>query len=182
MSGGRDQASHACCANSCRYGSSHHGTRHSPVRDIVAQRMDAARLLDAGLFLGQVVHVRRTVAAQRSARDGAREQPMGRAHAAPVGAQLLQQPGREWHVAVLASLALLDPQEHAPGIDVGHAQARQFAAPKPGGVGGHRQGTVLGVGRHREQPQQFVAIEDLGQGWRVSWRRADRSAARATRA
>ena len=130
----------------------------------MAQRMDAARLLDAGLFLGQVVHVRRTVAAQRSARDGAREQPMGRAHAAPVGAQLLQQPGREWHVAVLASLALLDPQEHAPGIDVGHAQARQFAAPKPGAVGGHQQGTVLGVGRHREQPQQFVMIEDLGQG------------------
>ena len=89
---------------------------------------------------------------------------MGRAHAAPVGAQLLQQPGREWHVAVLASLALLDPQEHAPGIDIGHAQARQFAAPKPGAVGGHQQGTVLGVRGDGEQPQQFVMIEDLGQG------------------
>ena len=38
MSGGQDQASHACFANSCRYGSSHHGTRHSTVRDIVTQR------------------------------------------------------------------------------------------------------------------------------------------------
>ena len=95
-------------------------------------------------------------------------QPPGVASELKQGARsgVEQQPVDRHRVAVLASLALVDPQEHAPGIDIGHAQARQFAAPKPGGVGGHQQGTALGVGRHREQPQQFVMIEDLGQGGR----------------
>ena len=39
MSGGRGQASHAGRENSCRYGSSHHGARHSPAGDIVPQHM-----------------------------------------------------------------------------------------------------------------------------------------------
>src|SRR5260370_37421970 len=47
---------------------------------------------------------------------------------------------REHRVAILAALALLDPQHHALGVDVGHLQGRNL---------GHAQARTIGHAQRR---------------------------------
>ena len=49
--------------------------------------------------------------------------------------QQTQQIGREQGVGVLASLAALDPKQHALAVDVGDLQYRDFCDAKAGAVG-----------------------------------------------
>ncbi len=58
----------------------------------------------------------------RVARMVAREQPFLRPRNPPIGAQAVQQFGRQHHVAVFLALALLHADDHAPAIDRGGLQ------------------------------------------------------------
>jgi hypothetical protein len=80
-----------------------------------------------------------------------------------VGPQRLQQPGRQRHAAVLAALALADPQEHAAAVDVGHAQPDDLTGAQAGGVGRLQQQAVDGAGLGGKEPGHLVAAEDRGQ-------------------
>ena len=106
---------------------------------------------------------RRRLTAHRAVEGSSGEQPVLGSVTAPVLAQMLQQPGRERDVAVLAALALVDTQAHPSGIDIGDLQPTEFAGTKPCGVGGHQHGAVLEVGGDGEQAHQLVVIEDLWQ-------------------
>src|SRR5215213_10106819 len=94
--------------------------------EAVAQRVRRHPLADpGGLGRGMdgAVHL---TGRQRHDRIAAREQPALRQHQAaavslpPPGAQELEQVWRQHGVAVLAPLSLLDPDQHARAVDVGH--------------------------------------------------------------
>ena len=56
----------------------------------------------------------------------AREQALLRANGDPVAAQDLQQHGREHHVPILATFALLDANNHPGAVDRGNLQTDGF--------------------------------------------------------
>ena len=126
------------------------------------QRVDPAGLVDPSLLLGCLVNVPGPVARHRLMVTTG-EQPVLWAYPAPVLAQLLQQPGRERNVAVLAALPLIDAQTHPLRIDIPDLQAAELARPKPSGIGRDQQGPVLAVGGDDEQPHQLVVVEEFGQ-------------------
>ena len=129
----------------------------------MAKGVNPARLADSGLLLGSIVDVSGPVTAQRACEKLVGEQPGLGTLAAPVLAQLLQQPRRKRDVAVLVALALVDAQHHPFGIDVAYAQPPDLARPQPRGIGRHQHRAMLGVGGDGEQPHQLVVVEDLGQ-------------------
>jgi hypothetical protein len=55
------------------------------------------------------------------------KQPDLRPRRLPPFAQELEQLGRQHHIAIPLSLALLDPEHHAPTVDVGHLQVRDLS-------------------------------------------------------
>jgi hypothetical protein len=65
----------------------------------------------------------------------------------PVGAQKLQQMGREHDIALLVPLSLFDPDHHAVRVDVGRAQRDDFGDPHACGIGSHDQGRCLRLGK-----------------------------------
>src|SRR4249920_1212911 len=75
-----------------------------------------------------------------------REQVIARVGGTPVAAQYLEEARREHGVAVLGTLALLNPQESTLGIDVGNAQRESFADAQASSVADHKGGTVLEAG------------------------------------
>lgn len=68
-----------------------------------------------------------------------REQPHPGPLPAVVAAQLFEQPRTQNRVTVLAAFALLDPQHHAPALDVLHLQVARFVQAQPGSVDGHQK-------------------------------------------
>ena len=127
------------------------------------QRVDPAGLVDPSLLLGSTVNVCWPMARHRSAEKLVGEDPGLGTYAAPIIAQLLQQPGRERDVAVLAALPLIYAQTHPLRIDIPDLQAAKLARPKPRSIGRDQQGPVLAVGGDAEQPHQLVVVEEFGQ-------------------
>ena len=87
---------------------------------------------------------------ERFNRIAARKQPAPRQQHAqasalpPPGAQQLKQLRRQHGIAVLAALALLDPQQHALGVDVADPERDHLGDAQPGAVGGSECRLVLG--------------------------------------
>ena len=127
------------------------------------QRVDPSGLADPSLVFGALVDARRRLTAHRALEGSSGEQPVPGSVTVPVLAQQLEQPRRQGDVAVLVALALVDPQTHPGGVDIGDLQSTQLAGTKPRGVGGHEHGAVLEVGGDGEQAHQFVVTEALGQ-------------------
>ena len=82
-------------------------------------------------------------------------------------AELFEQNGAEHHVAVLAALAALDVNHHAPAIDVGDLEARQFRIPHAGGVKGHEDGAVERRARRIDELCYLFLAENRGQAMRL---------------
>ena len=148
----------------------------------MAKGMNPAGLADAGTVLGALVDARGRLTAHRAVQRSGGKQPALRPVTAPVLAQMRQQPRRERDVAVLAPLALLDTQTHPGGVDIGDLQSTELAGTQPRRVGGHQHCTMAQVGGDGEQAHQLLVNEQLGQPWRLAWRRARRSAGRAAQA
>ena len=132
-------------------------------REGVAQRVDAASLLYRRVALGSFVDALRAADRDRLGAPLRREEPQLRPGVTPVGPHLLQQPWREQRVAILPALALLDPNRHAIGVEIAHAQVHELAHPKPGPVGGHQQHPVFPVLWAREDAGHLLPGEDLRQ-------------------
>ena len=96
----------------------------------------------------------------------AREQPAAVEHLAlgsgdpPPSAQALEHHRGEHGVAILAALALLDPQRHARTIDVTDLQRGDFAGAKPGAVGNREGRLMLEVLGRRDQRTDFLSAQD----------------------
>ena len=64
----------------------------------------------------------------------ARKQPMYRLGQAPIGTQDRQQRWRQHDVAVLAALAVFDPDHHPAAVDVGDLECGNLGYAQPGAV------------------------------------------------
>ena len=80
--------------------------------------MDTTCIVDAGLGLDRVVDCDDAVTAEVAVGTLTRKQPVRRSLDSPIGAKFVQQPRRQWHMAVFVPLALVDANDHATGIDV----------------------------------------------------------------
>src|SRR5262249_40975661 len=74
------------------------------------------------------------------------KQPALRSALPPPRAQHFEQPWREHGVAVLAALALLDPDQHALAVNVRDRQGDHFGGAQPGPIGNAQRRLVLKPG------------------------------------
>ena len=141
--------------------------------EAVTQRVRADALADAGdfgCFLDRAVQLPRR---DRIGATAPREQPaMREHHAAPLAfappqPQQLQQLRREHGVAVLASLALFDADQHARAVDVVDLEVRDLGHAQARAIGDTERGLVLDARRRLEQPRRFLDAQHLGQLARI---------------
>ena len=78
---------------------------------------------------------------------------------APPGAQALEQHRREHGVAILATLALLDAQRHAPTVDVAHLECHHLARAQPSAVSHRERRLVLQVAGRGDQAGDFLTAQ-----------------------
>ena len=110
--------------------------------EAVPQRVRRHPLGDPGGLGGGVDDAAELAGRQRLDRVAAGKQPAARQQQAapsplaPPGAQQFEQLRRQHRVAVLASLAALDAQQHALGIDIADLERDDFRDAQPGAVGG----------------------------------------------
>ena len=72
----------------------------------------------------------------------ARKQPRARPGPLPIGAQDLQQPRRQHRVAILATLAVLDVDQHPFAVDRAELQAHDLADAQARRVSGRQRNTI----------------------------------------
>src|ERR1035438_7724114 len=65
--------------------------------------------------------------------------------------QFVEQMGAEHDVAVLATLAAANVDDHALGVEVGHLEMGQFGPPHPGGIQGYQDRAMKWVHRGLDQ-------------------------------
>ena len=71
-------------------------------------------------------------------------------------AQNVKQHGREHGKAVLAPLALLDPQHHAGAVDIRDFERHHFGGSKPRAIGNAQRRLMLGAGSGIEEPGNLL--------------------------
>jgi len=77
----------------------------------------------------------------------------------PVLAKDLQQPLGQQGVTILAALAIANPKNHAPGIDVLDPQPAGLGDPQTRRIHGHQQHAVLEVRNGRQDGGDLVDAE-----------------------
>src|ERR1700688_4955323 len=93
------------------------------------------------------------------------EQPIGGLafQPAPVDAERIEQLGAEHDIAVLASLASADMNDHALAVDIADLQMRHFCAPCARGIERHQQDAMKRKLCSVDQTRYFFLAEYLGQ-------------------
>ena len=66
---------------------------------------------------------------------------------------------RQHDVAVLAALAVLDPDQHAAAVDIGDLEANHLGHPQPGGVGGRQRGAGLQARHRLEKAHDLISAQ-----------------------
>ncbi len=107
----------------------------------VPQCVQAHRFIDLRRILGRVKDAAQLARGQMVDRVLTGKEPATRQHDAflaahtPPGAQEIEQIVRQHGVAVLAALALLDPDHLALAVDVRDLERDYFRGPEPGAIG-----------------------------------------------
>ena len=96
----------------------------------------------------------------RLQRIAAREQPAPRAANQPPIAQQLEQQRRQHRVAILAALALLDPDHHPRAVDIAHLQRNDFGHPQTRPIGDAQRRLVLDARRRLQHAGDFLRAQD----------------------
>jgi hypothetical protein len=123
--------------------------------------MDAVAVRDACSPLGVIGDFLGRADGPRRVGIEACKQPLGWPVELPVGAQCGQQAGGEQRGAILAPLALLDPDQPAFAFNVRALEADDFTDAQASSIGGHQEDTVPGVLGAREQALEFFDAQDL---------------------
>src|SRR5260370_2893090 len=84
----------------------------------------------------------------------------------PPRSQDFQQLWGEHYVAILHSLALLDPQDHALAVDGGRRKSDGFGDAQAGTVAGGQDGTVVPARHASQKLDEFPGTEDHRPGTR----------------
>ena len=122
----------------------------------------------AGAFGGLLASVPENLGGDRMTRrmpSVAGEQPVSglALQPAPVDAQGIEQLGAEHDIAVLASLASPDMNDHPLAVDIADLQVRHFCATCARGIEGHQQNAMKGKLCRVDQTRDFFLAEYLGQ-------------------
>ncbi len=134
--------------------------------EAVPQRMRRHSLPDPGGLGGGVDGAVELTGRERLDRVAARKQPAPRQQYAAAPAfhppitQQLKQLRRQHGVAVFASFALLNPQQHALGVDIADLERDHLGDAQPGAVGGSECRLVLGPGRRLEQKRNLLHAQN----------------------
>ena len=130
----------------------------------MAQRVWRDALGEAGRAAGLLAGPLGSVPAEVAAGDHAGEQPLACGpRAPPVVAQILQQARGEHDVAVVAALAPLDADHHAPAVDVGRAQADGLGDAESRRVAGGQDDARAEDGDRIEKGDDLLGAGDHGQ-------------------
>lgn len=87
---------------------------------------------------------------------------------APPHPERLEQSRREHVIAVLASLALLDADQHAGAVDIIDLEVRDFRHTQPRAIGDTERSLVFDAGRCFEKLRRFIDTEHVGQLARIT--------------
>src|SRR3954468_23578531 len=85
--------------------------------------------------------------------------PAARPGQPPIGAQDLQQLWRQHDIAVLAALALLDPDQHPAAVNGADREARDLADPQTRSVGRGQRRPVAQPGDRLQKPCDLVGAQ-----------------------
>jgi hypothetical protein len=90
------------------------------------------------------------------------KQPLARlaTESTPVRAQCIEQLGAEHDIAIFASLATLDVNDHPLAVDVADFQVRQLGIPRSRGVQRHEQSAMVGSERRIDESRDFFLAQD----------------------
>ena len=135
-------------------------SRHNPGVGIMTKGMDRDVLAQARCLGGPDADPMDRPVCEGTAGDVPGEEPFGRPSDLPVFAEHGQESRREHHVAVLAPLALANPDDHPPAVDVGDAQPDDLGDAQAGGVCGHQDGAMLEAGDPLEELRNLVEAQD----------------------
>ena len=92
-----------------------------------------------------------------------REQPCAGPSALPIVAQQFEQSGRQHHIAVFATLTLLDPDDHAPAVDGVGLEADGFGDSQTGRVTDSQDHAVLQIVHSGKEARHLVLAHHHGQ-------------------
>ena len=87
------------------------------------------------------------------------KQPVLRPRQTPVGAQNAKQLRRQHDGAVLATLAVLDPDHHPPAVDVADLQADHLGGAQPRRIGRRQRGARLQAWHCLEKPHHLIGTQ-----------------------
>ena len=136
--------------------------------EAVAQRMHRDALVELGGLCGGVTGAVELARGDRLGGLLAGKEPAARPRHPPPLPQEVEQVGREHREAVLAPLALLDPDQHAGAVDVGDLEVGDLGDAQAAAVSDAEGGTVLQARRVREQERDLLGAEHdrqpLGRG------------------
>jgi hypothetical protein len=99
------------------------------------------------------------------------EQPSLRPGRLPIGAQQLEQMLGEHHVAVLATLALLDADNHPGAVDVADLERHHLVGAQARAIGHAQRRPVLEAGRGLQQAHDLLRAQNHGQLARLAHER-----------
>jgi len=120
------------------------------------------RFFDLGHVGGSMASAIELTCGQRQQRIAARKQPGLRPRDAIPVAQQLEQLGREHRMAILAPFALLDPDHHALGVDVGYLQRCHLRHAQARAIGRSERRLVLRPRCCLQKAHHLLGAEDHG--------------------
>jgi hypothetical protein len=77
----------------------------------------------------------------------------------PIATQHAEQPRRQHHVAVLAALTLLHPEQHPGAVDVSDLQSDHLRYAEPGGISRRQRHTVLQIRHACQKSRDLVRAQ-----------------------
>jgi hypothetical protein len=96
---------------------------------------------------------------ERTLLVAARKQPSLRPSQPPICAQNPQQLRREHDVAILAALALLDPDHHSLAVDVGDLEKNDFQHAQSGGINRGQRGAAFEARDRLQEADDLVSTQ-----------------------
>ena len=78
-------------------------------------------------------------------------------------AKFFEQDGAQHHVAILATLAALDVENHALAVHITDLETSQLRVPNAGGVESHEHGAIKGSGSGVDELRYLFLTENGGQ-------------------
>src|SRR3954452_17813962 len=130
--------------------------------EAVAQRVRRDPLGDPGPVSGGMDRAVELTRGARVERVLSGEQPDLRPGDPPPVTQEFEPPRREHRKAILASLALLDPEQHALGIDVADLERHDLGDAQARAIGGTQGGLVLWSRRRLQKARDRLGAQDDG--------------------